>query len=152
MPAWILLLVALVLLLVDLFVFGAASVVLLILAFGVFFAAVASALGIGIGGQIVAAGIGCLVGLPLALQLSRRQRARRAGTVTDSRIDGSACKVVTERGRLGVRVLGDFYPAREESQAELAQGDRVRVVRFEGITAIVHLIEGAMPPEDNRNE
>lgn len=152
MPAWILLLIALLLLLFDLFVFGATSVVLLILAFGVFFAAMASALGIGIGGQMVAAGIGCVIGLPLGLQLSRKLRQRRAGTVPDARIDDTPCQVIRHKDRIGVRVLGDFYPAREESLAELRSGDRVRVIRFEGITAIVHLLEGAPPSEDSGSE
>ena len=50
---------------------------------------------------------------------------------------GIQTTVVSSGQQLGVRIKHDFFPARTEADRPLTEGDRVTVLRFEGITAIV---------------
>ena len=50
---------------------------------------------------------------------------------------GLRTTVVHSGEKTGVRIKHDFFPARTEDATPLAEGDRVTVLRFEGITAIV---------------
>ncbi|MEH6628892.1 MAG: hypothetical protein V7739_20830 [Motiliproteus sp.] len=60
----------------------------------------------------------------------------------DSGSQGQEAEIVSRQERLGVIIKGDFFPAQLDSKGaiELAVGQRVEVIRFEGITAQVKIL------------
>jgi membrane protein implicated in regulation of membrane protease activity len=132
MPAWTLLMIGLVLILVDVLLFGAASIVLPILAFGAFAAAIASALGLDATSQIVAGSAGAAIAVPIAYFASRYLRGARRQVDEEMQFT-----VVENNERLGIRVRGDFFTVEAAGPEAIKEGDTVRIVRFQGVTAIV---------------
>lgn len=137
MPAWALVVLGLGLILLDLFVFGATSIVLLVFAAGAFAAAVASGLGLDATAQIMFAVAGSVISVPVALFASRKLRAAPSGVLDEKRMDQREFQVTRRKDTLGIRVLGDFFPVRRVDGGTVREGDSVWLLRFEGITALV---------------
>ncbi|MCC5812695.1 MAG: NfeD family protein [Ectothiorhodospiraceae bacterium] len=136
------LILGLLLFLVDIFVAGGASGVLLVLALASVGGMLAALLGLDLAWQLFAASVAGLVSIPVVILLLRRLTKGATGSsVTDSRIASQEFEVVRQRDRLGVRVLGDFFPARTVDRTPVQEGQRVRVERFEGIVAIVTVLQ-----------
>lgn len=138
------LIVALLVLVFDLVVLGGlmsgGGGITLIVAGGAFGAAVAAAFGAGLSGQVIGGVAGMIVAIGLVFWIGRHWV--RGGDDNLHTQDVRAPRqvlVVEQRGaRLGVSLLGDFYPARSVSgEGVLQAGERVRIQRFEGITAVV---------------
>ncbi len=141
---WVVWLVAgLALILADLFLAGGTSGVLLLLGLMALAGMAAALLGLELTGQLAVAGVAGLLLFPVVLWFMRRMSGRRSGAAgQDTRVSGEIYAVQQWGDRLGIHVLGDFFPTRlEPSSAEpdrpLAPGEQVRVVRFRGITAEV---------------
>ncbi|WP_018937347.1 MULTISPECIES: NfeD family protein [unclassified Thioalkalivibrio] len=138
------LVVALVILILDLLLLGGlmsgGGGITLIVAGGAFGAAVAAAFGADLSGQVVGGVAGMIVMAAFVFWIGRHWVRGDDGNLRtqDIRVGREILIVEEQGGRFGVTFLGDFYPARPETGDEsLAIGDRVRVVRFEGITAVV---------------
>lgn len=133
------LLIALALILLDVFVAGATSGVLLVVAIGALGGMVAALAGMNPDQQIVTAFATGLVSLPLVVLFIRRMRGPRpARGLPDPRLAGQSFVVRRVDGRLYVEVLGDRFPVRPvRGRSMPSEGDRVRIERFEGIHAIV---------------
>lgn len=133
------------LILADLVVAGGTSGVLLLLGLMALAGMAGALLGLELAGQLAVAGVTGLLLLPLVLWFMRRMSGARSGTARrDTRVGGETYVVERWGDRLGIRVLGDFFPIRlvnpeGESAPErpLAEGEPVRVLRFSGITAEV---------------
>ncbi|MCP1673228.1 membrane protein implicated in regulation of membrane protease activity [Natronocella acetinitrilica] len=132
------LIIGLLLLLADVFVAGGASGVLLVLGLGALGGMVGALLGLEPTGQIMTAVVASVVSLPFVVWMLRRAtRGNSGNSITDPRIANSDFEVIEQRGRLGIRVLGDFFPVRTVDGSAVQVGDKVRVDRFEGIVAVV---------------
>lgn len=138
------LIVALLVLVFDLVVLGGlmsgGGGITLIVAGGAFGAAVAAALGAGLSGQVLGGVAGMIVAAGLVFWIGRYWV--RGGDdnlhTQDVRAPRQVLVVELRGERLGVSLLGDFYPARSASGDGLLQvGERVRIQRFEGVTAVV---------------
>lgn len=136
--AWHLwLLLALALSIADLMIIGVSGV-LLALAAGALFGMAAALLGLSPLLQMLVAAFTGLAMMPAFVWIFRRITGGQHGTGTaDSRLTRERFPVVEERGKTGVRVLGDFFPAIDADGRTPAPGETVRVIRFRGITAIV---------------
>ncbi len=135
------LIIGLLLFLVDIFVAGGASGVLLVLALAAVGGMIGALLGLDLTWQLAFASVAGIASVPAVIVLLRRMTRGGSGhNVTDSRITDQTFEVIRQRDRLGVRVLGDFFPARAIDGAELHEGQRVRVERFEGIVAVVAIL------------
>lgn len=95
-------------------------------------------------GQLMIFLVTALVLTPTFIIWYRRQflgRQTRTGVAGESGY-GQHVAVVERRGeRIGVEFEGDWFPVRFEGGGRPIPGERVRLVRFEGITAIV-TVEG----------
>lgn len=139
------LVLALVFVAADIALAGGASGVLLVLALAALGAMLAALLGAEWQGQLLAAAVAGAVATPLVILFLRRVAWRSGSSArTDIRVAGRTFEVIRQRERIGIRVHGDFFPARCATGADPEPGDDVRVIRFEGITAVV---ESAAPPE-----
>ncbi|MEX0731785.1 MAG: hypothetical protein WED00_19080 [Aquisalimonadaceae bacterium] len=136
--AWhVWLLLALALGITDLVIVGVSGV-LLALAAGALFAMAAALLGFSFLTQLLVAAFSGLAMMPILVWLFRRITGRQNGTtVADSRLTDERFQVVEERGKTGIRVLGDFFPATDADGEVPAPGDTVRLLRFRGITAVI---------------
>ncbi|WP_200342427.1 NfeD family protein [Rhodovibrio sodomensis] len=131
--AWVALAVGLVV--ADLALAGA-QLILVGAAFGALAAGIASAAGLGFEAQAwVFVGFTAL-STPLILTLRPRRKRSKAHRRADW-ASGLIAEAVDWNGRVGVKLLGDFYPARERSGVAPEPGRRVRVVEMDGITAVV---------------
>ncbi|TVS13535.1 MAG: hypothetical protein EA417_16295 [Gammaproteobacteria bacterium] len=139
------LVLALVFVAADIALAGGASGVLLVLALAALGAMLAALLGAEWQGQLLAAAVAGALATPLVL-IGLRRLAWRSGSSarTDFRVSGRTFEVIRQRERIGIRVQGDFFPARCAAGEYPEPGDNVRVIRFEGITAVV---EPAPSPE-----
>ncbi|WP_018871822.1 NfeD family protein [Thioalkalivibrio sp. ALJ16] len=138
------LVLAVTILVLDLLLFGGlmsgGGGVTLILAGGALGAIIPAAFGADMTGQILGGIAGMIVMGVFVFWVGRRwvRGDDRNLSGQDVRAGREILQVEDRDGRLGVTLLGDFYPARPESEnAVLHNGERVRLVRFEGITAIV---------------
>ncbi|WP_019583821.1 NfeD family protein [Thioalkalivibrio sp. ALE16] len=138
------LIAALTILVLDLLIFGGlmsgGGGITLILAGGALGAILPAAFGADMAAQVLG-GIGGMIAMGgFVFWVGRRWVRGDDGNLRtqDVRAEREAL-VIEERGdRVGVTFLGDFYPARAEAGDYTPNiGDRVRVVRFEGITAVV---------------
>ena len=142
-PWQIWLLAALLILIVDLAVLGGlmsgGGGITLVLAGGAVGAMVAAAFGAGVAGQISAGVVGMILAGVLVFWIGRHWVGRpRQGPPDDPRVRNEVVYLEPYNGALGVRVLGDAYPARaEDPQRTLHEGEAVRILRFQGITAVV---------------
>ncbi len=144
MPAWVLVTLGIAMVLADLLIAGGASVILLVVAGGFFGAAIASALGGDVTAQLVGAAAGVVVAIPIVLALSRFVTRARGQALQDGRLEGSHHQVVEDRGEACLRIHGDRFPARFADSGKPPEiGQRVEIVRFEGITAIVREVSSA---------
>jgi membrane protein implicated in regulation of membrane protease activity len=92
----------------------------------------------GLVGQLFAAAVTSVALMPLVVWHIRRvMRAGRYGVTGEGAERGAEATIIEQAGRLGVKYRGDFLPARLEHEGQLSAGDRVRIVRIEGISAIV---------------
>lgn len=137
LSAPVLVVIALTLLVADIALFGGVSIILPILAIGVLAAAAASALGLEPTMQVVTGAVASVLSVPLVVLISRRLRQTRPVTSDDQRLLEETFVITESKGRPGIRHRGEFLPARHQSHAILSAGDRVRVVRVEGVTAVV---------------
>ncbi|ABI55900.1 NfeD family protein [Alkalilimnicola ehrlichii MLHE-1] len=160
---WVIWLVAgLALILADLLLAGGTSGVLLLLGLTALAGMAAALLGLGLTGQLAVAGVAGLLLLPVVLWFMRRMSGGRSGTARrDTRVGGETYVVERWGERLGIRVLGDFFPVRLVDPGDgpagdrpLAPGERVRVLRFSGITAEVCRVADAdrSDPADARRD
>lgn len=141
-PWQIWLIAALVIMILDLVVLGGmlsgGGGVTMVLVGGAFGAMIASLFGAELNGQ-VATGIGGMMVIALIVFWANRNwvHAKSEPTMDDPRAD----QVLTvEKGPSGLRVrfLGDAFPARAApGTGSIQEGDAVRILKFEGITAIV---------------
>lgn len=144
MSGWQLwLLLGLALLLADLFVAGGASGVLLVLALAAVGGMIASLFGLDLQGQMLSAAAAAVLATPFVILMLRRLTGGRNAQDTDWRVAGQTFEVVRQGDRLGVRILGDFFPARFTTGGAPTEGQRVRVERFEGIVALVETVESS---------
>lgn len=114
--------------------------VTLIVAGGAFGAAMATAFGADLSGQFVGGVFGMIVMAGFVFWIGRHWvRGDDDNLRTqDVRADREILVIEEREGRVGVVFLGDFYPARPDTDEHILKtGDRVRVLRFEGITAVV---------------
>ena len=147
--AW--LLAALLILLLDLILFGgllaSGGGIMLVLAGGALGGLIPAALGIGLAGQVLGAVVGMVVMTVLVFWMGwswtgKRERNRPA----DPRIAGRTYRVEQQNGRLGVRVLGDFFPlAGASDHPEPREGDEVVLIEFQGISAVVRPASDGRP-------
>lgn len=133
----LLLIIGLVLLALDVLLFGGASVILPILAVAVFAAGAAGAMGLDAATQITTGAVAGLLSVPLIVLLSRRLRRAHGAASDDQQLLQDTFTIEYRGTRPGIRHRGDFLSARREDHAALARGDTVRVLRIEGVTAIV---------------
>ena len=131
--------IAAILLMVDLFIIGGTDglrltwTVMALAGAGAAWAAPDS-----IATQLVTAALVGLVTLPVLLWLFRRATSGEAGASHDDpRLQERVVTVEQRDTTTGIVFLGDFFPARHVEGAPLRSGDRVRIQRFEGITAVV---------------
>ncbi len=133
---------ALVFVVADIALAGGASGVLLVLALAALGAMSAALLGVDLTGQLLAAVVTGALATPLVIWVLRRVAWRSGSEArTDLRVAGRTFEVVEHRERVGIRVQGDFLPARYASGKPAQPGVRVKVLRYEGITAVVEPIE-----------
>lgn len=139
---WLILAVAI--LVLDLLLFGGlmsgGGGVTLILAGGALGAIVPAAFGADMAGQILGGIVGMIAMGVFVFWVGRHwvRGDDRNLAGQDVRAGREVLRIEDRDGRLGVTLLGDFYPARPEpADHTLSEGERVRLVRFEGITAIV---------------
>ncbi|MCH8552014.1 MAG: hypothetical protein LAT62_08770 [Natronospirillum sp.] len=139
---------ALVLFAVDIVVAGGASGILLVLALMALAGVLAALLGLDVTAQLAFAAVSGLVFIPLVIVIMRRITGRREGQHSDGRLADETYTVQQEADRLVVKALGDVYPVKAEagSDTTLQPGTAVRILRFEGITAIVRP-EASSAPE-----
>ncbi|ADC73242.1 protein of unknown function DUF107 (plasmid) [Thioalkalivibrio sp. K90mix] len=138
------LIAALTILVLDLLIFGGlmsgGGGITLILAGGALGAIIPAAFGANMAAQVLG-GIGGMIAMGgFVFWVGRRWVRGDDGnlSVQDIRANREVLRVMVRESRLGVTILGDFYPARTETQDyELREGDQVRLIRFEGITAVV---------------
>ncbi|MBK5942268.1 hypothetical protein CCR79_00015 [Halorhodospira halophila] len=136
---------AIVLILTDLFLFGGASGVLLAAAGMALFGMGAALLGLSWELQILTAALSGVVLVPLALMLLRRWTpGQLTQGVDDPRVRHQTFRVhLDARGDPRVHILGDEFGARPWSaDMQLEEGAAVRLVRFEGTTAVVTREDG----------
>lgn len=133
----ILVILGLALLAIDILLLGGASIILPILAIGVLAAAGAGAFGLTTTAQIAAGAIGSLVAVPLVVLVSRRLRRRSKEPSDDQRLLEDTFTITLRRDQPGISHRADFLPARHVRDNRLEEGQRVRVIRIEGITALV---------------
>ncbi|WP_019627872.1 MULTISPECIES: NfeD family protein [Gammaproteobacteria] len=138
------LILAVTILVLDLLLFGGlmsgGGGVTLILAGGAFGAIIPAAFGADMAGQILGGIAGMIVMGVFVFWVGRRwvRGDDRNLEGQDVRAGREVLQIEDRDGRLGVTLLGDFYPVRPESaDYALSEGERVRLIRFEGITAIV---------------
>lgn len=96
----------------------------------------------GLNVQLLTAGIASAMFVPLFMRFYRRV-FKATGTkslVSEGVGQGEDLQIVDYAGRLGIRIQGDFYPARTFDDAPLAAGDWVRLVEMKGVTAYVEQI------------
>jgi membrane protein implicated in regulation of membrane protease activity len=96
----------------------------------------------GLNMQLLTAGIASAMFVPLFMRFYRRV-FKATGTkslVSEGVGQGEDLQIVDYAGRLGIRIQGDFYPARTFDDAPLAAGDWVRLVEMKGVTAFVEQI------------
>lgn len=133
---------ALVFVVADIALAGGASGVLLVLALAALGAMAAALMGVDLTGQLFAAALTGALATPLVIWVLRRVAWRSGSEArTDLRVAGRTFEVVQQRERVGIRVQGDFLPARYASGKPAQPGDRVKVLRYEGITAVVEPVE-----------
>jgi len=94
--------------------------------------------------QIGSAVLAALILIPLFVRGFRKfSKPREAtGLAGELRGGGTATALVSQQGRLGVVITGDFFPAEAaegESAARLQAGVRVVIEGFSGITARVRV-------------
>jgi membrane protein implicated in regulation of membrane protease activity len=96
----------------------------------------------GLNMQLLTAGIASAMFVPLFMRFYRRV-FKATGTkslVSEGVGQDEDLQIVDYAGRLGIRIQGDFYPARTFDDAPLAAGDWVRLVEMKGVTAFVEQI------------
>jgi membrane protein implicated in regulation of membrane protease activity len=96
----------------------------------------------GLNVQLLTAGIASAMFVPLFMRFYRRV-FKATGTkslVSEGVGQDEDLQIVDYAGRLGIRIQGDFYPARTFDDAPLAAGDWVRLVEMKGVTAFVEQI------------
>jgi membrane protein implicated in regulation of membrane protease activity len=91
----------------------------------------------GLNAQVGATLVAAMVLTPVMVQQFRRQHARAPGPLDEGWESGREAVLEEYAGRLGVRLRGDFFPARSVSGQLPEAGARVLVTRIEGITAWV---------------
>ena len=121
------------------------DLVLIMFAGGAVAAGVASALGLGLVGQIVVFGVvSTLLLLALRPWLLKYLRQREPLVETGAAaLPGRVATVVSEVGESGgrIKLLGEVWTARSLGAATFSPGTDVRVVRIEGATAVVDAVE-----------
>ncbi|MCK8514958.1 NfeD family protein [Methylonatrum kenyense] len=137
---------ALGLLVLDVLAFGGASVILPIIAVGILAAAGAGAMGLEPIIQLSVGAVASLLSVPLVVFLSRWLRQSRKAASDDQRLLDDIFAVQFRGSQAGIRHRADFLPAHRDDGVALQDGDKVRVLRIEGVTAIVR---PAGKPSDN---
>lgn len=149
---WVLwLAAALILFGVDILVAGGASGVLLLFALMAGAGTVAALLGLSLTAQISFAAISGLVFLPVILVVMRRITKGRKAEHAEGRMATETFILQQQGSGLQVKALGDTYPVKAEqgvANDQLKAGTEVRILRFEGITAIVMPVSKRSPHAD----
>lgn len=94
----------------------------------------------GVTGQLIIFVLAAAVLTPTFIFWYRRHfqgRQTRTGVAGESGYGQRVAPVEDRGGRVGVALEGNWFPVRYEDGGHPAPGEQVRVVRFEGITAIV---------------
>ncbi len=157
-PWKIWLLAALLILIIDLVLLGglmsSGGGITLVLAGGALGAMVGAAFGAELAGQISGGVIGMVVTGFLVFWIGRRWAGhRQRNRPDDPRIRDAIVRLEPYNNGLGVRILGDMYPARpEQLQQTLNEGEPVRVLRFQGITAVVQPVTGGTDDTSNHSQ
>lgn len=131
---------ALILFALDILVAGGASGFLLLFSLMTLAGAIAAMLGLSLNVQIAFAVVSGLVFLPVVLYIMRRITRGQRAQNNDGRLASEVFTLEQDGSRLSVKALGDTYPVKAEvghDPSDLAVGTKVRILRFEGITAIV---------------
>ncbi|EFI36043.1 protein of unknown function DUF107 [Desulfonatronospira thiodismutans ASO3-1] len=131
---------ALILVLVDVILFGGASGILLALGIMALIGMVCALAGISWEWQILSAALSGFIIVPVALKILRRTTpGQLLHGVEDPRIRGRSFQIhIDSTGKPRINVLGDSYPVRmEDGNGGLESGSAVNIVRFEGVTAVV---------------
>lgn len=138
--------VALILFAIDILVAGGASGVLLLFALMALGGMVGAMLGLSPVWQVLFTALAGLIMLPVVLIIMRRITGGRLAEHPDGRLATETFKLVQQGEQLRVKALGDSYPIKPDTGVEksaLAAGGTVRIVRFEGITAVVMPVDSA---------
>lgn len=108
---------------------------------GALVALIAAVLGASIGMQIGLFALVSLVCMALVRPFAKKVlRPSEEKTNVDRLLgaEGVVTEAISNRDAKGqIRVLGEYWTARTEHEAELPEGARVRVLRIEGVKAIV---------------
>ncbi|TGG91151.1 hypothetical protein E4656_17330 [Natronospirillum operosum] len=153
MEPWVIwLALALVLLAVDIVVAGGASGILLVLALMSFAGVLAALLGLDVNAQMAFAAVSGLIFIPVVILIMRRITGRRNSQHSEGRLADETYALQQDGERLVVKALGDTYPVKPDpahAGTELMPGQQVRILRFEGITAIVRPESGQSQPNSS---
>lgn len=138
-PALLWLLLALAILVVELLT---GSYVLLAISLAAGLTAATAWLGLALAGQLIVMALGCGIFVPLAVKRLRKRQNTSTFGVAGTGSNTGQHFVVTQRdydGAACIKLDGDFYRVVLETseEPELAPGDPVVLVRFDGTQAIV---------------
>ncbi|MEF8942773.1 MAG: hypothetical protein V5B78_08300 [Desulfohalobiaceae bacterium] len=137
-PIWLVwLIVAIALVLVDIFVLGL-QFILVVTGIAALIAGAVSVAGLGFTGQIWAFVLGVLVLVPVWIFLSRSGFfKKKPGPREQGWEKGAEVEVVRQGDRLVGKLKSDSFPIRLADDSQPREGERLIVDRMEGITLIV---------------
>src|SRR5690554_6043342 len=103
---------------------------------------VTAAFDLGLDAQLVMAAVAAALCVPAFIRFYRRRfKATGAKMVMSEGLFHDTELMIEEYGgRAGIRIQGDFYPARSTEGDPLRQGELVRVLEMNGLTAVVERI------------
>lgn len=138
LPIWLAwLIVAIVLVLVDVFVLGL-QFILVVTSIAALSAGIVSVAGLSLTGQIWAFVLGVLVLVPVWIFLSRSGFfKKKPGPREPGWEKGAEVQVVRQGDRLVGKLKSDCFPIRLADDSQPREGERLIVERMEGITLIV---------------
>ncbi|RFA29159.1 hypothetical protein CAI21_10340 [Alkalilimnicola ehrlichii] len=114
----------------------------LVLALGATVGAILSATGASITVQLLVVATLTLITAPFIIRGMRRFNKGRneSALLSEGAFHGETFEVIRAGERLGVKIQGDFFPARTVDST-LQEGQRVRLVGMSGITANVEVVD-----------
>ncbi len=103
--------------------------------------------------QIATTAVAAAILTPLFVRYFRTMSGARdrVAVTGETGSHGQQAVIVWRQQRAGVVLKGDFFPAQLVQPAaspELKEGQRVEIIEFSGITAMVRVIEGAVEVGD----